>query len=165
MVAGSVSLQADALDFLGDAANYGISLYVISHSIKVRAYTALFKSFTMLIFGVWVISQTIYKIYIGTPPAAEIMGMIGLIALLMNVICFYLLSKHSRSDSNRQSAWICSRNDAVGNIAVVIAAFMVYYTSSIWPDIIVAIMIAGMAILGAYQVTKQAIKEIADARH
>ena len=160
LVSGSVSLQADALDFLGDAANYGIALYVLARSVRIRAYSALVKSTTMFEFGLWVISQVFYKIYTGTPPEAEVMGAVGFSAFAVNMYCFYLLSRHSREDSNRKSVWLCSRNDAICNIAVILAAGAVHYTNSYWPDLIVAAIISGLAISGAWQVTIQARKEL-----
>ncbi len=162
--AGSVSLQADALDFLGDAANYGIALYALGRSLRFKAFTALTKSATMLVFGIWVIGQAFYKIYTGILPAAEVMGVVGFIALAVNLICFYLLSRHSREDSNRKSVWLCSRNDAVCNIAVLVAAGAVHYTTSFWPDLLVAGMIATLAISGAWQVMRQARKELSQTK-
>ena len=159
LAAGSVSLQADALDFLGDAANYGISLYVIGKSLRVRANSALIKSVSMLVFGLWVLGQALYKIIAGTLPEAEVMGVIGFIALAANLFSFYLLSRHSREDSNRQSAWLCTRNDAIGNIAVLFAAGAVYFTQSHWPDLLVALIMAYLAISSAWQITRKALTE------
>ncbi len=160
LAAGSVSLQADAIDFLGDAANYGIALYVLSKSVRLKAYSSLIKSLTMFVFGLWVIIQAVYKLITEITPQAEIMGVIGFLALAANMYCFYLLSRHSRDDSNRKSVWLCSRNDAIGNIAVILAALATYYTTSHWPDLIVAAIMAALAITSAYQVSKQAYREI-----
>jgi cation diffusion facilitator family transporter len=162
IVASSVALQADALDFLGDAANYGIALYALSRTIKFRAYTALAKSASMLAFGIWVMGQAIYKITTGIPPEADIMGIIGFTALAANLFCFYLLSRHNHHDSNRQSAWLCTRNDAIGNVAVLVAAACVYFTASFWPDLIVAAIMATLAIHSAWQVARQARAELRD---
>jgi cation diffusion facilitator family transporter len=159
LAAGSVSLQADALDFLGDAANYGISLYVLGKSVRVRANSALIKSASMLVFGFWVLWQSLYKIIAGTLPEAEVMGVVGLIALAANLFSFYLLSCHSREDSNRQSAWLCTRNDAIGNIAVLFAAGAVYFTRSHWPDLLVALIMAYLAITSAWQIMRKALVE------
>jgi cation diffusion facilitator family transporter len=160
IAAGSVSLQADSLDFLGDAANYGVALYVLTKSLRLKAYSALAKSFTMFGFGLWVITQAVYKMITGIPPQSEIMGVISIFALAANMLCFYLLSRHSREDSNRKSVWLCSRNDAIGNIAVMLAAAATHYTLSHWPDLIVALMMALLAISSAWQVAKHALNEI-----
>ena len=160
LASGSVSLQADALDFLGDAANYGISLYVLGKAVRVRAYSSLAKSGTMLVFGVWVLAQAVYKIISGVPPVAEVMGVVGFIALASNMFCFYMLSRHARDDSNRMSVWLCSRNDSIGNIAVMLAAVATYYTASYWPDLLVAAVLAWLAIAGSYRITRKAIHEL-----
>jgi len=160
LAAGSLSLQADALDFLGDAANYGISLYALTRTLRFRSYSSLAKSMTMLLFGIWVMVQAVYKILYGIPPVAEVMGAIGFIALIANMLCFYLLSRHSRDDSNRMSVWICSRNDSIGNIAVILAAAATYYTASYWPDLMVAAILAFLAISGSFQITRKAIHEL-----
>lgn len=162
LAAGSVSLQADALDFLGDAGNYGISLYVLGKSLRVRANSALIKSASMLVFGLWVLGQALYKIITGTLPEAEVMGVIGFIALAANLFSFYLLSRHSREDSNRQSAWLCTRNDSIGNIAVLFAAGAVYFTQSHWPDLLVALIMAYLAISSAWKIMRKALAERAE---
>lgn len=159
VAAGSVSLQADALDFLGDAASYGISLWALGKSLRARANTALIKSATMLAFGLWVLGQTLYKAFTGTLPEAEVMGAVGFVALAANVLSFYLLSRHSREDSNRQSVWLCSRNDAVGNVAVMLAAGAVYITGSHWPDLLVALIMAYLAITAAIRIIRTALRE------
>lgn len=160
LLAGSLSLQADALDFLGDAANYGISLYVLGRSIRLRAYSSLIKSATMLAFGIWILVQAGYKILNGIPPEADVMGVIGFLALLANVFCFVILSRHSRDDSNRMSVWLCSRNDALGNVAVMIAAVATHFTQSFWPDLLVAIIMAMLAFSSSYRVIGKAIYEL-----
>ena len=135
---GSVSLQADALDFLGDSVNYGISLFVLGMALSARAKAALFKSATMAVFGLWVIGSAIYRAAIGTVPDATTMGVIGLLALLVNVAVAWMLFHFRSGDSNMRSIWLCSRNDALGNIAVMLAAGGVYATATGWPDIFVA---------------------------
>lgn len=160
LVADSVSLQADALDFLGDAANYGISLFVLNKSMRMKAHSALLKAASMLLFGVWVLGQAAYQAINGALPTAEIMGVVGFIALFANIACFMMLSRHSREDSNRQSVWLCSRNDAIGNLAVLLAALAVYFTDSHWPDWIVAIIISFLALSAASKIARTAMREL-----
>lgn len=156
---GSVSLQADALDFFGDAANYGISLFVLGMSLKARSSAALFKGATMALFGLWVIGSAIYRAMVGTVPDAAVMGGVGLLALAVNVGVALLLFRYRSGDSNMRSIWLCSRNDALGNIAVMLAASGVFMTATGWPDIAVAAIIAGLNISAAIQVFQQALAE------
>ncbi|MDO4997193.1 MAG: cation transporter [Neisseria sp.] len=158
--AGSVSLFADSLDFLGDAANYGISLFVLSKSLKTRAKASLIKGGTMLIFGVAVLFSTLYAYWQGNLPNHSEMGAVGILALLANVGTAWMLYRHKDGDSNRQSVWLCSRNDAIGNIAVVLAAVAVYFTGSNLPDLVVALAMALLAIQAAWVVMKQAWAEL-----
>ena len=161
---GSVSLQADALDFLGDSVNYGISLFVLGMALSARAKAALFKSATMAVFGLWVIGSAIYRATIGTVPDAATMGVIGLLALLVNVAVALMLFHYRSGDSNMRSIWLCSRNDALGNIAVMLAAGGVYATSTGWPDIFVAALVAGLNISAAIFVLQQAVAELRSER-
>lgn len=161
---GSVSLQADALDFFGDAANYGISLFVIGMSLKARSTAALFKGATMALFGLWVIGSAIYRAMVGTIPDAAVMGGIGLLALAVNVGVALMLFRYRSGDSNMRSIWLCSRNDALGNIAVMLAASGVFMTATGWPDIAVAAIIAGLNISAAFQVFHHARAELRWAR-
>jgi Co/Zn/Cd efflux system component len=112
---GSVSLQADALDFFGDSVNYGISLFVLGIALSTRAKAALFKGATMAAFGFWVIGSAIYRSSIGTVPYATTMGVVGLLALAVNVTVALMLFRYRSGDSNMRSIWLCSRNDALGN--------------------------------------------------
>lgn len=161
---GSVSLQADALDFFGDAVNYGISLFVLSMSLKARSTAALFKGATMAMFGLWVIGSAIYRAMVGTVPDAAVMGGVGLLALVVNVAVALLLFRYRSGDSNKRSIWLCSRNDALGNIAVMLAASSVFMTATGWPDIAVAAIIAGLNISSAFQVFHHARAELRWAR-
>ncbi|MDO6565400.1 cation transporter [Amphritea sp. 1_MG-2023] len=156
---GSISLQADALDFFGDAVNYGITLFVIAMALHTRAKAALFKSATMAAFGLWVISSAIYRAYTDSTPY-PIMGTIGMSALAMNVVVAVLLFRYRSDDSNMRSIWLCSRNDAFGNIAVMCAAGGVLATNIDWPDLIVAGLIAGLNLSAAIQVMRQALTEL-----
>jgi Co/Zn/Cd efflux system component len=161
--AGSVSLLADALDFLGDSANYGISLWVLGLGLAIRARASLFKSFSMLAFGIWILGSAIWQIYSGTLPDAPTMGIVGTLALLTNFGVAWLLWAHRHGDSNMQSVWLCTRNDAIGNVAVLLAAVGVFGTQTAWPDLAVGIFMAALALSSAWQVTRQARRELARA--
>lgn len=163
LVAGSVSLQADALDFLGDAANYAISLLVLGMGIAARARAALFKGATMAAFGAWVIGNAVHHAIVGKVPEPLIMGPVAILALVANVSVAVLLYRHRNGDSNRQSVWLCSRNDAIGNVAVLLAAAGVFATGSGWPDVLVAVAIAALNISAALGVFVQARRELAAA--
>lgn len=160
VAAGSVSLQADALDFLADAGNYGISLFVIGMALKIRARAALFKGATMGLFGLWVIGSTIWHAVSGSLPDAATMGAVGLAALIANAAVFAILWAYRSGDSNMRSVWLCSRNDVIGNLAVLLAALGVFGTGTGWPDIIVAAVMAVLALQGAWAVIRQAQAEL-----
>lgn len=160
LAAGSASLQADALDFLGDAANYAISLLVVGMALRYRAAAALAKGLTMGAFGLWVVGTVVWHAAHGTLPNAFTMGMVGVAALAANVASFGLLWAHRKGDSNMRSAWICTRNDVLGNIAVLSAALGVFGTGAGWPDIIVAAIMAGLALQGAVVVVRHSRMEL-----
>lgn len=155
-LAGSQALQADALDFLGDAFTYGLSLAVIGMSLKVRSAAALFKGASLLLMGLWVFGSTAYQFFVLGVPKAEIMGGIGLLALAANVASVFLLIRYKDGDANVRSVWLCSRNDAIGNLAVMIASAAVWLTTSAWPDLIVAIIMAGLFLRSAQLILIQA---------
>jgi len=157
---GSQALLADALDFFGDAANYGISLYVLNRSINWRAKASIIKGSTMGLFGLWILGSTVYKALTIGVPQAEVMGMIGFMALIANVVSAMLLYKYRGGDSNRESVWICSRNDAIGNIAVMLAAGGVFITGTKWPDLLVAVIIAALALNGSWRIITKARNEL-----
>lgn len=157
--ANSSALWADALDFFGDAVNYGISLAVLGASLYWRATVALIKGITMAVFGLVVIAKVIYAYSQGIPPEAITMGVIGVLALIANVVAAVVLYAFRDGDSNMKSVWLCSRNDAIGNAAVILAAVGVFGTGSLWPDIIVAFIMASLGLTAGYQVIKQALKE------
>lgn len=157
---GSVALQADALDFFGDSVNYGISLFVLGMGLHSRAKAALFKGITMAMFGLWVIGTAVFRVATDTVPDAEIMGGIAFLALGVNVVTALMLFRFRGGDSNMRSIWLCSRNDALGNIAVMVAAAGVLTTASGWPDIVVAAIIATLNISAAIQVIRQAHVEL-----
>ena len=159
-LAGSQALQADALDFLGDALTYGITLAVIGASVAVRAKAALFKGLTLSLMGLWVFGATAYHVLVLGVPRAELMGAIGFLALAANVTSVMLLVKYKDGDANVRSVWLCSRNDALGNVAVMVAALMVWWTASKWPDLIVAAVMAGLFLWSSGQILRQAIGEL-----
>jgi Co/Zn/Cd efflux system component len=159
-VGDSMSLQADALDFFGDSANYGISLFVAGKALASRAKASMFKSASMALFGVWVVGSALYRVVNGSAPDATTMGAIAFIALLVNVSVAALLYRFRGDDSNRRSIWLCSRNDAIGNIAVIVAAAGVVASASRWPDLIVAAGIAALNISAAIQIMRLARLEL-----
>jgi Co/Zn/Cd efflux system component len=158
--AHSVSLLANSADFLSDAANYGISLYVLDQSLRQRAKASLFKGISLGLVGLWVAFETLHHALQPEMPEPLIMAVISVVALAANVGCAVLLYKYRGGDSNRESVWICSRNDAIGNIAVMIAAAGVFASSTIWPDIIVAAILGWLAVSGSWRIIKLAKKEL-----
>lgn len=160
VAAHSAALKADALDFLGDAANYAISLGVAGMALQWRARAALLKGASLLLLGLWILGSTVWMALTGTLPQAETMSVIGVLALLVNLVCAVMLWRHRDGDANRRSVWICSRNDAIGNIAVVAAALGVFGTGTAWPDIAVAVILAGLGVSGGWQIIRQARVEL-----
>lgn len=158
--AGSVSLLADAVDFLGDAANYGLSLFVLSMGLAARARTALFKGLTMGAYGVFVLAQAVWNAFHGGVPEATTMGVVGLLALTANLGVAAMLYAYREGDANMRSVWLCSRNDAIGNLAIVLAAVGVFGTGSAWPDLAVAAVMALLALSAARVVIVQARSEL-----
>lgn len=162
--AQSASLKADALDFLGDTANYAISLGVAGWALRWRARAALAKGGSLLLLGAWILGSTAWMALRGTLPAAETMGAVGALALMANLFCAALLWRHRHGEANRRSVWICSRNDAIGNVAVVAAALGVFGTRTAWPDIAVAAILAGLGLSGGGQIMRQALAELREDR-
>ena len=160
VAAGSASLQADALDFFGDAANYGISLFVIGMPLRYRALAALAKGATMGLFGLWVTGTAIWHAVHGTLPSAMTIGVVGATALAANAASFALLWAYRGGDANMRSAWICTRNDVLGNLAVLLAALGVFGTGTGWPDVLVAAIMASLALQGAATVIRQSLAEL-----
>ncbi len=158
--AHSVSLLANSADFFSDAANYGISLYVLNLSLRQKAKASLFKGISLGAVGLWVAFETLHHALQPELPEPLIMAVISVVALAVNVGCAVLLYKYRGGDSNRESVWICSRNDAIGNIAVMIAAAGVFASSTIWPDIIVAAILGWLAVTGAWRIIQSAKKEL-----
>lgn len=164
LASGSVSLLADAIDFFGDAANYAVSLAVLSLALAVRAKVALLKAACMLVFGIFVLGKVAWVIKSGMPvqsqPLALTMGVVGFLALCVNLGVAALLYAYRNGDANMQSVWLCSRNDAISNIAVMIAALGVFGASSAWPDLVVAALMGLLAVSSAFSVFSKARQEL-----
>ena len=160
VMAGSQALQADALDFLGDTITYSISLFVIGMPLVWRARTALVKGLTLAVSGTWILASTLYQSLAFSLPRPEIMGVVALLALAANLISVVLLIRFRNGDSNVRSVWLCSRNDAIGNLAVLLAASGVWATDTAWPDLLVAGIMASLFLWSAMQITKLAIREL-----
>ena len=158
--AQSQALKADALDFLGDALTYGLSLAVIGMTLRVRATAALLKGVSLMAMGGWVLGATLYRVvYIGVPEAG-IMGGIGFLALAANVASVGLLMAYRDGDANVRSVWLCSRNDAIGNVAVMLAALGVWGSGTGWPDLIVAGAMAALFLGSSVQIIRQSLAEL-----
>ena len=155
----STALQADALDFLSDSFAYGIAYWAIDKSQRWRSATALTTSATHLSFGLWVLGIAFYRLWMGLTPVASIMGSVSVLALSANIGSAYALHKHRHKDSNMMAVWIASRNDAINNILVMIAAGAVYLTASRWPDLAVAFFVAFIEITGAIQILRKVLAE------
>lgn len=158
--ANSVSLMADAIDFFGDAMNYGISLAVLSMSLMWRARAALVKGLTMGSFSLFVLVSAIWSFMYGKVPEPYTMGLIGMLALVANVCVALMLYAYREGDANMRSVWLCSRNDAIGNIAVMLAALGVFGSGSAWPDLLVAFIMTSLGISASIHIIKQALAEI-----
>jgi Co/Zn/Cd efflux system component len=163
LTAGSASLQADALDFFGDAANYGVSLFVVGLALRYRAIAAFAKGATMAAFGLWVLGIAAWHAIHGTLPHALTMGAVGFTALAANAATFWLLWAYRDGDANMRSAWICTRNDVLGNLAVLLAALGVFGTGTGWPDFIVAAIMASLALQGAWIVIRHSLADLRSA--
>lgn len=162
-LARSQALQADALDFAGDAMTYGLSLAVIGASMRVRSLAAMAKGISLLLMGLFVFGSTLYRVlYVGVPDAG-VMGVIGVMALVANLASVALLVRYKDGDANVRSVWLCSRNDAIGNVAVMLAALGVWGAQSGWPDLIVATIMAGLFLSSATQILRQAWQEKREA--
>jgi Co/Zn/Cd efflux system component len=160
---GSVSLLADAIDFFGDAGNYAISVAVLGMAVATRARAALFKAACMGLFGLFVLAKALWNVQAGVAPEAVTMGVVGFVALAANVSVALMLWRFRSGDANMRSVWICTRNDAIGNLAVMLAALGVFGTGSAWPDLLVAAVMGLLALSGATAVMRQARAELRPA--
>jgi Co/Zn/Cd efflux system component len=158
-MAGSEALQADALDFLGDTLTYGMSLAVIGLSRRGRAPAPQNKGATLALMGLWVLGATVWHVFVLGTPRADVMGLIGVLALAANVASVLILIKYKDGDANVRSVWLCSRNDAIGNVAVMVAAFGVWGTARGWPDLVVAAILASLFLNSAIKILRQALDE------
>jgi Co/Zn/Cd efflux system component len=161
--AGSVSLLADSIDFFGDAANCAVSLAVLVMGTAARARAALLKAATMVVFGIAVLGRTAWSAHAGVVPEPATMGVVGTLALLTNLSVAVLLYAWREGDANMRSVWLCTRNDAIGNVAVLLAALGVFGTGTRWPDLLVAAAMAGLALAGGLSVVRQARRELRGA--
>jgi Co/Zn/Cd efflux system component len=159
-VAGSASLQADALDFFGDATNYAVSLGVAGMALAWRSRASVAKGGTMIAFALWVLGSTAWHAIHFTLPRAEVMSVVGIAALIANGSVALMLYRFRTGDANMRSVWICSRNDAIGNAAVMLAALGVFGTGTGWPDVVVAAIMAGLGLRGGWQIVSQARGEL-----
>lgn len=160
VMAGSQALKADALDFAGDTATYGLSLFVIGMPLIWRARAALFKGVSLAVMGLWVLASTAYHVLVLGVPQAEVMGVVGFLALAANLSSVLLLLRFRDGDANVRSVWLCSRNDAIGNIAVIAAASGVWASGTAWPDLIVAGIMASLFLWSSVQIARQALREM-----
>ena len=159
LAAGSQALKADALDFLGDTLTYTITLAVLGQPLRIRALAALAKGISLAVMGVWVFGSTVWMALGPGLPKAEVMGVIGALALAANVASVLVLLRYRNGDANVRSVWLCSRNDAIGNVAVMAAALGVFGTGTAWPDLIVAAAMSALFLVGAVQIVSQALAE------
>ncbi len=157
---GSLALIADAVDFGADALNYGVTLAVLSAALAWRARAAMLKAVSMIAFGIFVLAKAVWNLSHGLTPDAPTMGMVGLLALAANLLVAWLLYAFRDGDSNMRSVWLCTRNDAIGNLAVLAAALGVFGTGSAWPDLLVASIMATLALRAGWQVLGQARAEL-----
>jgi Co/Zn/Cd efflux system component len=162
--AQSVALQADALDFLGDSVNYATALFVLAKSVAWRAGAALIKGCAMLAFGLFVLGASVHNAVLGAEPEAPVMGVVGLLALGANLGSALLLFRFRAGDANLRAVWLCSRNDAIGNLAVLAAAGGVAATGGRWPDLAVGLVMASLAVWAGQSVLRQALAELARDR-
>ncbi|MEW5728687.1 MAG: cation transporter [Pseudomonadota bacterium] len=164
VIARSVSLTADSLDFLGDSVNYAISLAVLGMAARRRAQAAMFKGLSLGAVGLWVVGNTVWNLTHGTLPKAEVMGVIGVMALVVNAGVALGLWRYREGDANLRSIWLCSRNDAIGNVAVLLAASGVWASGTGWPDLAVAALLAWLPLSAAVRIVRQAGEELRMAR-
>ncbi len=159
VLADSRALQADALDFLGDTATYGLTLWALGQSLSWRLRAARIKGYSLLVMGVVVLANSVWALWQGSAPNGELMIGVASLALAANVISALLLLRHRQGDANIRSAWLCSRNDALANMAVLASGSLVFWLDSRWPDLLVALAIAGLFTHSAVSILRQADKE------
>ncbi|MBP1850164.1 cation transporter [Rhizobium halophytocola] len=158
-LAGSQALKADALDFFADAVTYGLSLAVIGAAVRLRTAAAAAKGLSLFAMGLFVFGSTVWRVFVASTPEAPVMGAIGFLALLANLASVLLLMNYKDGDANVRSVWLCSRNDAIGNVIVMIAALGVWGTATAWPDLLVAGVMAGLFLTSSVQILSHALRE------
>jgi Co/Zn/Cd efflux system component len=158
-LARSQALQADALDFLADTVTYGLSLAVIGVSLRTRSIAALGKGASLSLISLWVLGSTIYRTFFLALPRAEIMGVVAVLALVANAASVLLLIRYKDGDANIRSVWLCSRNDAIGNVVVMVAALGVWGSRTPWPDLAVAAFMASLFFSSSVQILRRAWRE------
>lgn len=163
-LSGSMSLQADAMDFAADAATYGLTLYMIGRPAAWRATAALIKGASLALMGVYVLGATLYRVFVTGVPEPIVMGAVGVAALAVNVTAALLLFRFREGDANVRSVWLCSRNDAIGNLAVMLAALGVFGTGTAWPDLAVAAIMAGLFLYSSAAILRQSLGELRASR-
>jgi len=163
MMASSMALKADALDFLGDSVTYALSLAVIGLSLKTRATVALLKGLSLALMAAVVLGGSVYRVFVTAQPDEVVMGTVGLLAFAVNLVAALLLMRWRDGDANVRSVWLCSRNDAIGNVGVIGAGLLVGVTASPWPDLVVAIGLAALFLSSSIGIVRQALEERADA--
>jgi Co/Zn/Cd efflux system component len=159
VLAGSQALKADAADFFADTLTYGASLAVIGMSLRTRSLVAIAKGASLLLMGGWILGSTVYRVFVIGVPEADVMGIVGFLALAANVASVLILIRYKDGDANVRSVWICSRNDAIGNVAVMLAALGVWATGTGWPDLAVAAILAGLFVTSSVRILAQAWRE------
>jgi len=164
LLAHSTALLADSLDMFGDSLVYAFSLYVLWRSTQWKALAAILKGIIMALFGVGVLAEAVYKVAVGLVPNAETMGVIGVLVLVGNGVCFWLLFRHRSDDLNMRSTWLCSRNDIIANLSVLVAAGAVAFFHSLWPDILVGVVIALLFLSTAWMVLAESVGEYSRLR-
>lgn len=164
IVAQSSSVLADSLDFIGDAISYALSIFILSRSLLLRSMLSIAKAITMISFGLPVMAYATMRYISAEPPEPHVMSIAGMLGVITHIYCIKLLWKFRDGDSNRLSVWICTINDLLSNVLTIVASYIVFKTSSVMPDLIVAMMIVAIAICGAVVILRQAIKELKQAR-
>ena len=159
IVGDSQALKADALDFLSDSVTYAMSLWAIGRSVETRSMVALIKGFSLLVLAIWIVGSTVYFALVANNPSSSIMSGVAITALIANLVSVILLMKYRDGDANVRSVWLCSRNDAIGNVAVLFAAVAVAITQTRWPDLLIAMVLAGLFVNSSVQIIRQAWQE------
>ena len=157
--AESQALKADALDFLGDAATYALSLWAIGRAENTRANAALIKALSLFFMAAWVFGSTLYHFFYSNQPTAITMSTVGLLAFFANLASVLLLMRYRNGDANVRSVWLCSHNDAIGNLMVIVAGFVVWKTGNAWPDLVAACILASLFLGSSIQIIRQALQE------